>query len=355
MEASGCWVGLDIGSQVTSICGVDDAGSVVLERTVGTQGSSVLSVLDEIGTSGVRLIAVEAGTGVHLVRALRAAGYPVSIFEAFAASRVLAIRRNKTDRNDARGLADIGRLGRQAVPEVRLKSLAGQRIRSQLAIRDMLIRQRIAIEGSLRAIFDQHGGTFGSIRSDDGFTRAIERELVKIDKEVVLSVKEDIAPLVEVGSAIRNLLTVINKRLKSFATSDHHCRNLMSIPGIGPVCAVSFYSAIEDPLRFAKASAVAAYLGLTPAIHESGKLSLRRGITRRGNSMTRAHLVMAARVILGRSHSETAIRRWGLDLARRIGHRRAEVAVARKLAVIMLSMWRNDRAFEPSGVTTAAR
>ncbi|ATY32984.1 IS110 family RNA-guided transposase [Sphingomonas psychrotolerans] len=342
------WVGLDLGSYRSSICVLNAVGEVQREALAETTLEAIQSVLSDFPKEAISLIGVEAGSGHNLVRKLRAAQYPVAIFEARAASKILALNRNKTDRNDAKGLAEIARLARDAVPRVHLKGVECQRLRAQLALRQQLVRQRVAIEGALRSMFEQHGGKFGSIRSDIGFRTAVSRELERVESEENLDLSVDVEPLAALGEATRHYLTSLNAKFRTLASEHPVCSNFITIPGVGPICALSFYSLIEDPHRFGSAADVGAYLGLTPRIHSSGTMSKRCGISRMGNRMTRSHLVMAARVILGLSHQETALRSWGRTLVARIGHRRAQVAVARKLAILMLSMWRSGQPFSSS-------
>ena len=344
-ETGRFWVGLDVGEDRTHLCIVDDEGTVAHEATCPSVARQIAAILKAWKSIG--LIAVEAGVGTHLVRGLRGLGYTTELFEARQASKILAIYRNKTDRNDARGLAEIARLARYSISRIHLKSVDFQRLRMWLSLRNQLISQRIAAEGLIRSMFSLHGVKLGHFASAVGIRRKIAAGLAEMEPELVPALSEDVAPLVEVASALRAHISGIDRRLEKFASENPICRSFLEIPGIGPLCAISFYSAIEEPGRFAENSTVGAYLGLTPRVHQSGRQRRRERISKMGNTLTRFHLVMAARVVLKPTPRETALRAWGVAVVARAGHRRARVAVARKLAVMMLAMWKSGTPFRP--------
>jgi transposase len=139
----------------------------------------------------------------------------------------------------------------------------------------------------------------------------------------------------------------MDQALLQTAKADPICERLMSIPGVGPICAISFFTAVEDPTRFKRSSDVAAYLGLTPVVRQSGDFARTGRISKMGNSLTRSHLVTAATSLLWTSKSESDLRNWGLELMKRVGSQRARVAVARKLAILMLVLWKSGERFIP--------
>jgi hypothetical protein len=129
----------------------------------------------------------------------------------------------------------------------------------------------------------------------------------------------------------------------------------MTIPGVGVICALSFYTAIEDPYRFRHSDDVGPYLGLVPKVTESGHSSRHGRITKMGNTMTRTHLIAAAMSLMQQADQDCALRRWALSLAERGGRPKARTALARKLAVIMLSMWKTEQVFEPERLSSERR
>ncbi len=160
---------------------------------------------------------------------------------------------------------------------------------------------------------------------------------------------DEIDPLLDLAMALRQHVKCSDAWLLKAAEAHPLCNRFLEIPGVGPICALSFYSAVEEPFRFGRSSDVAAYLGLTPRLHQSGKTRRSSGISKMGNTLTRTHLCQAANCLLQAQKQPTRLREWGLELAGRIGSGKARVAVARKLAVVMLTMWKNDTRFDPSG------
>jgi transposase len=146
----------------------------------------------------------------------------------------------------------------------------------------------------------------------------------------------------------------MNKNLAELAKRHPVCRNFLKISGVGPICALSFYSAIDDPARFHRNADVGPYLGMVPTVRQSGLSTSRRRISKMGDAMTRSYLVTAALVHL--RHGKTALSDWGLGLVEKKGKGRAQIAVARKLAVMMLAMWRSNEQYDPQrGLRDAER
>jgi transposase len=347
------WVGLDLGQARTTICVTDNMGVPLREQPCGTVLGEVEEVLAPFPRATIGLIAVEAGSDTHLVRKLVDRGYPVAIFEARKASKFLAIRRNKTDSSDARGLADLARLGRNTVSQVHLKSLECQQLRSKLIMRHKLVHLRVAAEGAVRSRLALYGRRFKSPAAYRPIHEQVEKELVQLRAEEGVDLLDDLLPLVETCDGLRAYMKRLDLELAERARAHPVCQLLMEVPGVGPVTALSFYSAIEDPARFQHASDVAAYLGLVPRRYQSGDVSRTLGITKNGSKLTRSHLVTAATVLRARA-PDCALKDWALQLKERVGSSRSRVALARKIAVVLLSMWKSSRHFEPYPVGSAA-
>lgn len=339
-------MGLDAGVATTAVCLVGSAGEILFEGTRETKAVQIRDILRRFGVEAAELVTIEAGVGTHMVRELRSFGFPVQVVELRKSSKLLAIQRQKTDTNDARGLADLGRLGRSVAGGIFLKPMDCQNIRTQINIRKGLIRQRARLEALLQSIIRLHGGNF-KIRT------GMRSRQLEFDQQAAalqadgLDVTSDILPLLNIADSMRTQVSAMDRRLLELAKSHAVCSNLMTIPGVGPITALSFYSAVGDPWRFSKNRDVGPYLGLTPSLRQSGS-SLRIGkVSRFGNKLTRTHLVAAANVLLCRIQSESSLKKWGRKLADKIGLAKARVAVARKLAVLMLTMWKSDSAFDP--------
>jgi transposase len=337
------WIGLDVGADEMTVCAVGDQGNVILEQAVPTNAKT-LHVLIKPLKRRIATIALESGAyGIHLARALRALGYPVAMFDCRQASKFLAIRQNKTDTNDARGIAEIARLGGDTVSEVRVKTFECQRLRSTLATRQKLLRLRVAAEGSMRSLFRLNGGKLKSSWSAAVLGRNVRSELARLRKTEKIDLSDEVLPLLSLCEAMRGYLEHLDERLNAMAEQHPVCQRFMEIPGVGPICALSFYSVVEDPSRFQRNADIGPYLGLVPKVRQSGQSSVRLRISKMGNSMTRGHLGTAALQHLRYAKSDLQI--WGDGLAERVGKQRARTAVARKLAVTMLAMWKSDEPY----------
>ena len=339
------WVGLDLGLAETHVCVVAADGNPLHEQACETAVGPLKEALAPFPVSRIGRIAVEAGSDVHVVRKLRSAGFPVAIFESRSASKFLALRRNKTDASDARGLADLARLGSHTVSEVYLKSPECQQLRGLLVMRKRLLTIRLATESVLRSRLALHGWRLKSTAGPGNLRKQIEIAMAEINAADGADLRAELAPLVDVCESVRTYMRTLDRDLESRARAHEVCRRLMEVPGVGPICAISFYTAIEDPDRFGAVEIVGAYFGLTPRRYQSGATARTRGITKAGSKMTRTHLVNAA-TVFGTFAPDCALKEWYLALRDRIGAARARVALARKLAIILLTIWKNQTHFE---------
>jgi transposase len=351
MSGEKLWVGLDLGLRRTHVSIVDGQGAELLHQECDTSLPALMAAMAQYPIERFGLIAVEASNDTHIVRKLRAAGFPVAIFEARKASKFLAIRRNKTDAGDARGLADLARVGRNTVSEVYLKSLECEQLRGLLVMRKRFVIMRVAAEGSIRSRLALHGRPLKSVYGVGRVRQEVNLQLKQLHAEEGVDLRADLAPIVEVCESLRTYLRDIERDLERKAKSHDVCRRLMQVPGVGVICALSFYSAVEDPNRFRSASDVGAYLGLSPRRYQSGGISRTLGITKAGSKLTRTHLVTAA-TVFGNTAPDCRLQRWFVALRERAGGKRARVALARKLAVILLTMWKNGTHFDlsPAGL-----
>lgn len=347
------WIGLDLGHKQTHVCIIDNAGEPIVEQYCETSSVELQNALTWFPTRLIGLIAVEAGVGTHVVRELRDAGFPVTVFESRKASRFLALRRNKTDASDARGLADLARLGQHTVSQVHVKSLACQQLRGQLVMRKKLVLIRVVIDSSIRSRLALYGLRFKRTVAEGKVRSQVATELERLKPAEVVGLSDDLMPLVDLAENLRTYLKGLDRRLEDRAKSIDTCRLLMEVPGVGPICALSFYTAIEDPSRFGRPSDVAAYLGLVPRRYQSGELSRVLGITKTGSTLTRAHLVNSA-LAFGSSAQESALKDWYIVLRERTGAKRARVALARKLSIVLMAMWKRGVHFEPYPARSSA-
>ncbi len=344
--AENVWVGLDLGEERVSVCVVGADGNPLHEQVCQATLSGVEAALSSFPLDRIGLIGVEAGNATHVIRKLRARGYPVAIFEARKASKFLALRRSKTDASDARGLADLARLGRSTVSQVHLKSIEFQKLRSELVLRHKLIQVRMTVESSIRSQLRLYGRRFKSTAQLGRMRKSVEAELSALLSHEGVDISAQVGPLLDLCEELRSYLKNLDYELTRRAREHPVCSRLMQIPGVGPICSLSFYSAVEDPDRFRMPGDVGAYLGLVPRRYQSGDLSRSMGITKTGNKLTRYHLQSAA-LSLRLSKRDCALRDWDASLKVRIGAGRARVALARKLAIVMLIIWKTGAEFEP--------
>lgn len=336
------WVGLDVGESATAICILAAEGNREREVVTPSRASDIAAALSGYEDC-IAAVAMETGAPYELNRQLRQLGFPVLLLDAGKVQRYLSIRQNKTDINDARGIAEIARHGDMARLTVYVRDRECQNLRQLLVVREQLIRQRTASRNALRSLLRGNGSDLKQISIGRRFRPIVEAEFAGLPP----GVPEQLLPLLEICEAQAKLVAKIDKRVAQFAVTNPIIQRFMKIPGIGALTAVSFYSSIENPHRFTCARNVGAYLGIIPKVKQSGAAVQRSRISRAGNTMTRGHLVMAAGVLLSRAAKGCAIRDWGAQLRAKSGYGKARVAVARKLAVAMLSMWKSDREFDP--------
>ncbi len=272
---------------------------------------------------------------VWLWNELRTRGLSIVCLDARHASAALAMMPNKTDRHDAAGLAQIVRTG--WYKEVRIKSHAAYVVRALLSARDALVGIRGKIENEIRGLLKTFGVMFG--RKVGGFTRRAE-EIVAGELAASPEIKRIIEALLEARRAILDRIKLLDSRVRSVAKANATARLFMTAPRVGAVTALSVASAYDDPARFSRSSSAGAYLGLTPRRYESGEISRTGRISKRGSKLTRKHLFEAANALLTRVGKFSSLKAWGLRLAKIAGFKKAKVAVARKLAVILHAMWK---------------
>ena len=252
----------------------------------------------------------------------------------------------KTDRKDARGIAQLLRMG--WFRPVHAKSPATQEIRALLVARKLLQAKLLDVELSIRGILRGFGLKMGEV-SRARFEARV-RELVM--GQAML--ERIVAPMLRAREALRTEYCRLHREMLAIVKLDAVCRRLMTVPGVGALVAITFKSAVDDPGRFAKSKAVGAHFGLTPKKYQSGETDVTGGISRVGDAMVRTALYEAAHIMLSRTVRFSSLKRWALDLAGRRGLRRAKVALARKLATVLHRMWLDGTDFRWSKKVGAA-
>jgi transposase len=341
------WAGLDVGVETTSVCIIDDQGEVLHEAVCPTVLKSVHAEIRPLRRRRFARVALEAGTGVNLARGLRTLGYSVDIYESRQLSKFLRVRCNKTDAGDASGIAEAGRVGASAVSKVYLKNLDCQALQSRLAIRRHLIRERVAAVNLLCRQLEVYGGRVQGSSRARRLRETVEAELKQLFGKESSPLVAELRLLLDRCEDMVFHQRALDDELERLALDNEVCRRFMAIPGIGPICALTFYAAVGEPGRFARSANIGAYFGLAPTIHQSGLTNRRGRISRMGSAAMRSLLVQAGMTFMRLSSADSDLRAWACDIETRRGAARARVALARKLAIVMLSMWKTGETYRP--------
>ena len=347
MKRTRLWAGVDLGVETARVCVIDGAGEVLHERDCASHAKDVKRALTRFRRTRFERVSIEAGTGTHVARGLRNYGYPVELYETRQLSKFLRARRNKTDAGDAKGIAEAGRISASIVSKVHLKSLDSQAIQSRLAIRRHLVRQRIAAVNLLGRQIELFGGRLICPARRVGFRAAAEAEIRRIGRNCSTGLVEQLHYLADHCERLLVYQRLVDRDLQRLARQNDICKRFMDIPGVGPLCALTFYAAVDDPHRFSRSTDVGSYFGLAPRLHESGSIARRSRISKMGNRHVRSLLVQAATMFLAHCEQGSELREWTLRLQKRIGRLPSRIALARKLGVIMLSMWKSGDRFRP--------
>lgn len=347
------YVGLDVGLKSTAICVMDGDGTIISENSTKSDPTEIGRYLRKNYKSHITQIGIETGSlSVWLTKGLRRQGFQVSMLDALKVHRILSIKRNKTDPNDAHGIAEITRSGRNYISEVYVKSSACFAIRAQLILRSRLVQQRLQNEMVIRGLLKVYGGRVEpGCKTPKTFSERVMEQVLQIRNTENVDLQPQIQPMLRLGEKLFDEAKRIEQELEKIASENTVCQRMMEVAGVGAIVALSFYTAIEDPSRFKRADDVAAYLGLTPRIYQSGESSTSGSISRMGNRMTRTHLVQAATVMLSGTKSWSSLKDWGIKLSKRVGFNKAKVAVARKLAIVLFSIWRDGTFFQAKADT----
>ena len=337
--------GLDVSVKETSVCIVDGTGGIVREVKVASEPEALLPVLTNPDYHFKR-IGLEAGPlSQWLYSALAEVGLPVICVETRHMRAVLKAQINKTDRNDARGMAQMMRVG--LYRPVHVKTLRSQKLRMLLTHRQLLQSKAIAIENELRGTLRNFGLKVGMVGAAK-FEVRINELVANLPDLAVL-----VEPLLVVRRALREQIGVLHHRLLAIVRDDEVCRRLMTVPGVGPVVALTYRATVDVPARFRKSKSVGAVFGLTCSRDQSGERDRPGAISRCGDEMMRAMLYEAAQAMLLRSTKWSWLKAWAMQIARRRGMKRAIVALARRLAVIMHRIWVDGTEFRWTRQVTA--
>lgn len=340
------FAGLDVSLRSVAICLIDQDGRVVRERTVAFEMDAVVAALRS-ADQPIERVGFEAGAmSQSLFHALQGEGFDVVCMETRQVAAALSAMRNKTDRNDARGIAQVLRSG--WFSPVHMKSRSSHYDRALLTSRKTVLRKCIDLELEIRGLLRVFGIRLPPTLSHRRF---------EADVRVIIEADEGLAhallPMLEARCHLYASFLELDRRVKAAARMDPVCLLLMTAPGVGPMTALAFKAAVDDPARFSSSRIVGAHFGLTPRRFQSGETDNAGRISRAGDGDVRAALYSAAHSLLTRTKGSCALKAWGLRLMRTKGRRRATVALARKLAVILHRMWADATPFRLNGPEVA--
>jgi len=334
------YAGIDVSLEASSVCIVDASSKVVREAKVASEPEALIAWFSEFGLSLVR-IGLEAGPLSQWLHAgLKGAGLKVELLETRHVRSAFRTMPVKTDRTDARGIAQLMRLG--WFRPVWCKSLSAQETRALLAARRLLKAKLKSIELSLRGLLRNFGLKLGVVtaKAYEGRVRALAEGHLVLEAiaEAMLAAR----------GALRRQFAALHRRVLVAARASLRARLLMTTPGVGAVIALDYASAVDEPSRFSSSRRVGAYFGLTQKRYQSGETDRTGRISKIGDKAVRASLYEAAHVMLTRVTKPSALRSWGLGLKARLGPRKAKVALARRLAVVMHHMLVDNAPFDPA-------
>jgi transposase len=340
------FAGLDVSLEETAVCIVDDTGHILREARAPSEPEALVAFFRDCGMVMARIGLEACSLSAWLQHGLSEAGLPAVCIETRQAKAAMGARPNKTDRNDARGIAQIMRTGWYRM--VHVKSPSCRAWRALLTARRMMLNKRRDAENGIRALLRETGLKLGTPSRKDFPARV--RELAA-DDPVLASLAASLLSVIDVMNREVERLT---RRVLDVVRGEPTCRRLMTVPGVGPLTAPAFRATIDRPDRFRRSRDVGAHLGLTPRRYQSGETDVQGRISRCGDELARTALYEAAHSLLIRATRWSALRAWGMNVAKRRGMARARVAVARKLAVILHRMWADGSEFRWGKQATAA-
>ena len=331
------YAALDVSMDKTAICVIDADDKILLEAvTISDPGAIARCLVAH--RAELELVGFEAGPlSEWPFRGLRDAGITPVLMETRQVRAALSAMVMKTDRNDARGMAQLLRSG--WFKPVHVKTIPAREQRTLLAARSTLMRRQKDIENSVRGLLKGFGLRLGRTlrgRWDDAV-----RDIVSGNS----SLASIIEPLLIARQVLREQLAVLDTRVREVARADFVCRRLMTAPGVGAVIALTFRATVDDPARFRSSKSIGPCFGLTPRKYQSGEMDRNGGISRAGDPTVRVALFEAAHVLMTRVAKWSRIKAWAMNIAKRRGAKRAKVALARKLGIILHRMWVDETDF----------
>lgn len=333
------YVGLDVSLKTVFICIIDEKGKVVKEIEMNSIPEGIGGFLMGTGLK-IEKIGLETGNLTHyLKKGLQEMGFEVAAMEARKMAAILATVINKTDKNDARGIAEALRVGHYK--ECVHRSDEAMETRTLLHGRQTIVKEKSHLTTSIKGHLKVYGIKLGK-GVGKKFREKVEQSMVNLKP----SIKKVIDCLLNVLDALEQEIKELDKLVKETAKQDENVKLLQSMDGIGPITALAFKSEIDQAKRFENSKDVGAYIGLTPKQYSSGETNRQGSISKQGSKQLRTLLVEAATTLLTRCKAWSKLRAWGLKIMKKKGKKKAIIAVARKMAVILHRMLLTGKPFE---------
>jgi transposase len=335
------YAGIDVSLESSSICIVDSAGKIVREGKVASEPEALIAWFRTLGLRLER-IGLEAGPlSQWLCTAMREVGLRIELLETRRVRDAFKAMPVKSDRNDARNIAQLMRLG--WFQPVHCKSIEAQETRAVLTARKLLQSKLLDTENSLRGILRGFGLKVGKTTSRTFAARINELVAGHPRLEVIAQA------LLAAHAVLLREFSVLEKLVIKMARANPQAKLLMTTPSVGPIVALTYASAIDDPKRFKSSKAAGPHFGLTPKKYQSGQTDISGRISKVGDAAVREALYQAAHIMLTKPiRNCSALKSWAMRIAKRAGMRKAKVALARKLAVILHRMLADDQPFNPA-------
>lgn len=343
------YAGLDVSLKEVSICVIDGDGQILSKGTCPADPDGVAGWLRNRQLEPCRIVHESGMLSIWLQRGLVRLGLPAICIDARKAHKSLSARLNKSDAGDAEGLAQLARTGWYT--PVHIRSEEADRLRTLIGARERLIRLRKDLEGHIRGVLKSFGIRMTGLGQGPQ-RQAFRDQLANAGMtDPVLNVIAD--GFIAAHSTLCQAAADLDKAVRREAKAHPVARRLMTIPGVGPVNALSFIALVDDPHRFSRTSDIGAFLGLTPKRHQSGEIDWSGRVSKCGDGTMRGLLFEAASCVIRQVKRFSPLKSWAVRLAGRRGFRKAAVATARKIAVLMLTLWKNGTDYQGTQEATA--
>lgn len=327
------FVGLDVSDNTISICIVNEKGAIVHEIVCPTDPKLIDLELKKTELP-IASIGLETGPMANwLTRTLRKLGWNVRCIDSYKSSKLISVNINKTDKNDARIIAEIIRINcfsSIVKMDVHVKSSEAQNLKRSIDVRQTLVQTRTRLYHAIKGFLKGEGIKSPSV-SPEEFCKKVRDST----KDLVPLLISSMHSLLETYATLSKEIDQMTLRLETIAVKNEDAKLLMEMTGVGAITALCFIAVIDDPKRFKNSKAVGPYVGLTPTQYSSGQSERQGSISKKGDKTLRTLLYECAVVLLFRSKKKSTLKTWGLKKAKTIGSRKAIVAVARKLAIRM--------------------